>query len=336
MLWLTWRQFRAQALVAATLLALLAVYLLVLGRSLRDDHTSLVAGCAGGTLCAQARDQLLGDYGTQVTLLRVLALAVPALVGTFWGAPLIARELELGTHRLVWSQGVTRLRWLAVKLSVLGAAAVIVTTVTSLLLGWSTEPFEDVDRSRFAPVLFAASGVVPVAHAVFAFVLGTAVSLLVRRTVPAMAVTLGVFVALQVLVPAVVREHLRPAETATVRFDATAMERAGGLGSSGPPSSSNPVSVHGYRIPGAWMLTSDAPVLTAEGKPLTMAAMDRCSAGGLEATAACLADQNLHFTVRHQPADRYWTFQWLETGGYLVLSALLVGLCGWRIRRAAG
>ena len=44
-------------------------------------------------------------------------LIAPAIVGIFWGAPLIARELETGTHRLVWNQTVTRTGWLATKLA---------------------------------------------------------------------------------------------------------------------------------------------------------------------------------------------------------------------------
>ena len=43
---------------------------------------------------------------------------VPAVVGAFWGAPLVARELEAGTHRLAWNQAVTRTRWLTTKLAV--------------------------------------------------------------------------------------------------------------------------------------------------------------------------------------------------------------------------
>ena len=54
-------------------------------------------------------------------------LALPALIGLFWGAPLIARELEAGTHRLVWNQSVTRGRWLAVKLGLIGLAAAAAT-----------------------------------------------------------------------------------------------------------------------------------------------------------------------------------------------------------------
>ena len=40
----------------------------------------------------------------------------PALIGTFWGAPLVTRELEAGTLRLAWNQSVTRTRWMAAKL----------------------------------------------------------------------------------------------------------------------------------------------------------------------------------------------------------------------------
>ena len=41
---------------------------------------------------------------------------MPALIGAFWGAPLITREFEAGTFRLAWNQSVTRARWLAIKL----------------------------------------------------------------------------------------------------------------------------------------------------------------------------------------------------------------------------
>jgi len=44
-------------------------------------------------------------------LARRLVVAVPGLIGIFWGAPLVARELETGTYRLAWTQSVTRKRW---------------------------------------------------------------------------------------------------------------------------------------------------------------------------------------------------------------------------------
>ena len=50
----------------------------------------------------------------------LVILVAPAIIGIFWGAPLIARELEAGTFRLTWNQSITRTRWLTVKLALIG------------------------------------------------------------------------------------------------------------------------------------------------------------------------------------------------------------------------
>ena len=62
----------------------------------------------------------------------------------FWGAPLIARELEAGTHRLAWNQSVTRTRWLAIKLAIVGAA----TAAVAGLLSWAVTILGAADRQR--------------------------------------------------------------------------------------------------------------------------------------------------------------------------------------------
>jgi hypothetical protein len=56
--------------------------------------------------------------------------------------------------------------------------------------------------------------------------------------------------------------------------------------------------------------------------------------GGSPAWSACLNEQDWYYSVRYQPADRYWTFQWLESAGYVALAGLLAGFAFWRIRRA--
>ena len=114
MIWLTWRQFRAQALVAVAALAALTIYLVnprpadpALVQGQRQLHRLLVL--------RRPADRREGTYFTTLLLTGFLVVLVPAVIGAFWGAPLIARELETGTHRLVWNQSVTRTRWLAVK-----------------------------------------------------------------------------------------------------------------------------------------------------------------------------------------------------------------------------
>jgi hypothetical protein len=64
------------------------------------------------------------------------------LAGLFWGAPLIAREVEHGTHRLVWTQGVSRLRWALVKFGLVGAGVVVAAACYALLVTWWRAPLD--------------------------------------------------------------------------------------------------------------------------------------------------------------------------------------------------
>ena len=107
MIWLTWRQFRAQAVGVSALLAVLTATLVIAGRPR-----------IGAGLDPTGTDT--GLYFGGIVVVYVL----PAIIGLFWGAPLVARELEAGTHRLVWNQSVTRTRWLGTKLAVVGLASV--------------------------------------------------------------------------------------------------------------------------------------------------------------------------------------------------------------------
>ena len=122
MMWLTWRQFRAQAIVAAAGFAAMAIALAVSGVQLADRFSaSGIVGCQPRGGCEQLANNFLGALkgsGYQVVFIIAVGLiyAVPGLIGLFWGAPLITREIETGTFRLAWTQSVTRTRWLAVKI----------------------------------------------------------------------------------------------------------------------------------------------------------------------------------------------------------------------------
>ena len=111
-----WIQFRTQALVALGVLAVAAVAFAVTGIQLARSYDAAVALCQQQGNCAGLTGFFpSGGYRTVNKGLDVAALAVPGLIGMFWGAPLIAREFETGTFRLAWTQGVTRTRWLAAK-----------------------------------------------------------------------------------------------------------------------------------------------------------------------------------------------------------------------------
>jgi hypothetical protein len=337
MLWLTWRQFRAQAIVAGAALAAAAVALAVTGAHLAALYNSNgLAGCTAscgadaGTFISQVKGSRteLVFYGVTFLL-----YAVPALIGMFWGAPLVTRELETGTFRLAWNQSVPRARWIAVKLGLIGLAATAAAGLLSLLLTWWASPLfraaqaagdNSLSINRLAPPLFGASGIAPVGYAAFAFALGVTVGILVRRTVPAMAITLLVFATVQVFWPSLVREHLVAPVRGTQLLDAATWTGLSEInrghlvlqpGTSGPP--------------GSWFMSSQ-PV-NASGHPVSTAPQ-ACTAPNVN-FVACLASHGIRVEVSYQPASRYWDFQWLETGIFLVLAAGLGGACYWRVRR---
>lgn len=321
MTWLTWRQFRGQALIAAIAGAVLATYLIMLGLRIRDTYAASVN-------VADARDTLDRDYFTALLLSGFLVVLVPALLGAFWGAPLIARELETGTYRLVWNQSITRSRWLAVKLGLVTVAGVIVTGALSTLLTWAASPYDKVIDGRFDPLVFPTRNLVPLGYAVFAVVAGTTIGLLTRRTVASMAITLAAFAALQILLPTAVRPYLRPAVTDTVTYDAAAAGQGARINLKGGVA-----RIGGFAMPGAWVLSTSTELLDSTGQPISGDQLAQCVTGDRSRDDACYIAKQAHFIVEYQPANRYWTFQWLELAAYLVLAGLLAGLAFRRIPR---
>lgn len=340
MIWLTWRQFRIQAVVTGVGLAAVAIALAVTGRQLAGLYASSgLAGCAGhcgpevSTFVSQVRGSAteLIFYGGVV-----LIYALPALIGIFWGAPLVTREIESGTFRLAWSQTVTRRRWILAKLGLVGLAAMAAAGLFSLMISWWASPLyraagqasqNSLSINRLSPPLFGATGIAPVGYAAFALALGVTAGVLVRRTVAAMAITLAVFAALQVLWPMFVRPHLiAPAQTVQA-LNAVTWNGMGDV--HGGHLVLQPGTISG--LPADTWITGSRAV-TVTGQPATMAP-DACNTA--PSFIGCLQDHGIRLAVTYQPAGRYWAFQWLETGIFLVLAGGLGGACYWRIRRLA-
>lgn len=334
MTWLTWRQSRMQALTAAAALMLIALAYGLTGPRLAHLYTA-TCGTSGpcGARTIQFLDAMKADGSYPLLYfagIAVLYLA-PLLIGAFWGAPLVARELEAGTHRLAWNQSVTRRRWLAVKLGLGAAAAMAFAGMASLLVTWWAGPIEKAggfpvgisQLSRFQPLIFATRGVVPVGTAALAFTAGVTAGLLIRRVLPAMAVSLAVFAGALVVMPLWVSPHLiTPAQyTHPVTANLTTMEMTGN------GQLNDPVTA----MPGAWILTDQ--VVTKAGTVFTLPAVPACQTGTQAQCDGWLATQHLFQHVVYQPASRYWAYQWYEAAIWLTLAVALSGLCFWRIRR---
>jgi len=71
--------------------------------------------------------------------------------------------------------------------------------------------------SPFSLLAFDAHGITPLGYAAFAFTLGVTSGVLIRRAIPAMAITLAIFAAVQVAMPLWIRPHLFPPDHTTSR-----------------------------------------------------------------------------------------------------------------------
>ncbi len=338
----TWLQLRTQAVVALTVLVAFAVILVATGPHLAGLYARALSGCHAGA-CATAASNFLdrltvtSPYPTVYILGIGLVLAAPAVVGIFWGAPLIAREFESRTFAVAWTQSITRTRWLAAKLALVGLAAMAVAEALSLLLAWWADPISKAigggqapfgsvfDQGRLGLFIFPTSGITPLGYAAFGFTLGTAAGVLLRRTIPAMAVTLAIFAAVQIANPLWVRPHLLTPDRTVVSgpsFFAAASISVGTLAAN---------TVPGHHE--AWILSSDA--INAAGQPVSTipAACAPPPPAKAPDPGQCLASLGVREAISYQPASRYWPLQWVETGIFLALALALSGLCLWRLSR---
>ena len=347
MTWLTWRQFRVQALTATAALAAFAALLAATGPHLVSLYaTSGISGCQPAScehLASNFLQQLYaaGTYWVLYLLGVVLILLAPAVIGAFWGAPLIARELETGTSALAWNQSITRTRWLAVKLALTGLAAIAVTEGLSLMQAWWAAPIgravghngggTNLAMGRFSSLVFATHGITPLGYAAFAFALGVTAGVLIRRTVPAMAVTLAIFAVLQVAVPLWIRPQLFPPRhtfVSVASLGSISLQQGGLNGSSFNLGTGD---LPGQ--PGAWLLSSGAVNAAGHATSTTPAACTTPSMRNTPALLDCLASHGIREAVTYQPASRYWPFQWTETAIYLALALALAGYCFRRLNR---
>jgi hypothetical protein len=328
MTWVVWRQHRNQAYVGVIALAAFAVLMLVTGLQMASQYHSALALCAASHSCDNLANTLsLETPG--VSVLVTLTVAVPCLLGVFWGGPLVAREFETGTSQFAWMQGITRTRWLTVTIGwVLLAAAAWGGAVSALVTWWSS-PVNSLQLQNFQPPQFDIQGIVPIGYAVFAVALGIAAGALLRRTLPAMAITLVVFTLLRLVVSEDFRSNFLTPITKTFSFlqlgrsvlptGSYWMVSSGLIGPSGPvrtgPFGAGPtLGFDGVRIPSSELpaacrtLLFQAPSKSASGFP------------------SCMAAHGYRAVISYQPAGRYWAFQGIETGIFVLLAAALIAV----------
>lgn len=359
MIRLAWRQFRAPAIVALASLVVLGAFAAITGLSLAHAYDVALAACESTGDCTSAmRAFALNDSALRAAF-NTLVILVPVLLGAFWGAPLIAREIEAGTFPLVWTQSVTRTRWLVVKLAVVGLSIIVVTGTLSLIVTWWARPLDLAAASRYDA--FDSRALVPIGYAVFAFALGVTTGMLIRRTVPAMAVTFLIFTVARVAVTF----GLRPRLLTPAHLDQPLDPMSTGFGFAASPSillnslfngaKSSDLDPAPPDLPNAWIYSDR--VVDGSGHDLTNAVLNAtcpgianpgADGGGPSAPGHVPVGQDMadaahecitkigttyHQLVTYQPSSHYWALQWAELAIYGAAALLLGAFCVWWIRR---
>ena len=324
MAWVTWRQHRIALAGAATLLGGLALYLWLAGLQIHRDYTAAVA-ChpASSGACGALAGYVISDWQPAQIIATVLQ-AVPALIGAFVGAPVLAREMETGTFRYAWTQGFGRWRWTLAKLVSLAVVVAAAAGAFSALLSWYYEPFLSGNVQfggspvRLDAGMFDLLGVAFAAWTLAAFAIGALAGMLIRRVVPAIVATMAVYTGLALAAALYLREHYM-----------------------------TPLLVKNGDAPGsAWVISQ---VWYAKGgRPVGQDVLAQVLQGApqlgggkggvpqdVPSVNQYLVQHGYTLLTTYQPGSRFWPFQWIEGGWLLALSVLLIAAAVWLVRRRA-
>jgi ABC-2 family transporter protein len=302
MAWVTWRQHRAQLFATAAFVAALAALALGTSWPIRDAyHRQALSSCLPPSArpgCEVIVSHFRSEFAGLAHLARYLMI-LPALA-LLIGVPLLAREFEHGTFRLAWTQGISRRRWLVSKTALLAVGLAAAAAALAVVAMWWRQPFDQFS-GRMNPSQFDVEGTVVPAYALYALAVGLLAAGLLRRTLPATFLAVGVFVLTRIGVEKLLRPHYLP-PLHRVATDST-------------------MTAHARD----WIFADT--VVDGGGRAITTAREDlavvHAQHAGIDAQQY-LTSLGWRRLITFQPDSRFWTFQAIETGIFLVLAGLAV------------
>lgn len=339
--WLVWQQHRKQFLTFGILAAIFAAVALPSGVHMWHTYQQALASCGTHDSCSLLGSTLFkhGLDHAMFLIVKAVMIALPILLGVFWGVPLIAKEYLDGTNKLIWTQSVARKTWLTTKLAWIVGATTVIAGIFAAIATWWSRTGNTLHADRFSALNFGVQGFAPVGYAVFAVALGILMGVWLKRTFVALGATLAILLAVQLTFPLVIRQHYMPAKTASITL------KDSNSNVSEPPMPDNDK--------GAWVISGQ--VVDRNGKPIDWAnppqacradapgpnqtASDRAKGvalkpgdaivgadGGAPSSFLCLKEHGYSWSVHYQASSEYWKFQLIETGIYAILAVACLAL----------
>ena len=342
MWWVAWRQHRLQVVVALGLMALLAASMIVFRIVLIARMTA--AGCSlteVGVPCDQrlgAGDLWSNTFNTPSAFFHLAIMVLPVVVGVFVAAPSFPREFGQGTHVLALTQSIGRLRWWAVKVTVVSVPVIAGLLALGLLMQWVDGAYwATASQPAMSATNFGARSMIPAAYGMVSIAIALAAGIALRRVVATLVVGLLVAGVVVSALTAAVRPNLLPTSRATdpvvteADIDANggiaAVYRAG-MGPDDLQVNSGYLTSDGRELsyrdvvcqPTRW----DESATDAENMRTAQLGMARCfhDAGVVS------------YYTDYLPGTLLWTLRWTMTGICSALAALFLALGAWRLPRA--
>lgn len=342
MWWVAWRQHRVQLLIAGGLIALVAVFMVIFRSLIVAALTA--QGCtdalAGRLPCLTVQGLDLWaphdgrfSYDAAYWLISLASIALPLVLGVFLGAAIFPREFEQGTHVLALTQSVSRLRWWAVKVTVVGVPLVVGLLVLGFVKQWVDGSSVYTAGNALGTTGFSTRSIIPAALGLLVFALSVTIGILTRRTVVALVLSLilafGVLIAL--LSP--LRGYLVPAERVTTLFSS---------------STDTGITLGQYGRDALW---TDSGYVRADGSTVGyQGPANKCNSyvwdqslsddenndAANKAYQECLAADGIVGTYQDiVPGTMVWPMRLIVTGIFTALSILILAAGAWRLRPAA-
>ncbi|MDT7788419.1 MAG: hypothetical protein QOF58_6838 [Pseudonocardiales bacterium] len=321
MTWIVWRQQRPMFItLAAGLVVSVAAVLLWRAGMVADLGARNLLDCVKQDLAtchARAGMEFQNAWFDKMHAAQGLVIAAPALMGVFVGAPLFAREFEQGTHALAFTQSVSRTRWMATKFVVAAVPALLFVIVFQLVVrSWLDAAGElgPLATGPFYFTTFEAQGVSPIAYTLFAYTLGMFAGALFKRTLVAMSLTLGVFVAVRVVLAGTRESLITPARVLSDDPSKPALADSGPL-----------VVNSGFLDSSGAVVKDSTPLMNCASKGDAPVVTD---------LAACYKKNGLAQSYADIiPADQASTLHLLEASIFAGLAVLFVLGAVWAVRR---
>jgi hypothetical protein len=318
--WVAWRRYRSALIAIGAVLAVIAIYLVIDGQRMRSAYAGYTS-CrpTESARCNLAWQTFRTGYG-QVGILGAVLLFLPGLIGTFAGAPVFAREMETGTYRYAWTQGVGRTRW-AIAAVVPGAVGVaLFTAAFGAVLSWHNAPLAATGiNPRLHATVFPVTGLAGAGWALLGFALGVLLGLLWRRVLPGLVTAFAAWFGLAFLAANLRLHYLTPLTTTNLQLPDSDMSMSQWWTKGGVRVSAARINdvlqAIGFQNTGTGKVTA---------QPNSNNSVD---------PVQYLLQHGYQQVTGYQPDHRYWTIQWIEFGWLTALAVLALTAAIWLLER---